>query len=680
MRPPSRRPTKPPPNDPWPRRPATKPKPNEPPTTPGAASQRSSFARGLAAQSTRLLSTNENDLALLLAVESQRFADESNPDSTATGEAEASLLRALSDDLYRVDTLEVPDGAAWEAYDFPAGTVDEMLYSPDGRTFVAVTQRGDVRLWDADTRQLHQAQPEPGVFSFDAPLAMSNSLLAYPAHTGMTGLSMRLWDINAQAPWKWQPPGPLDSSFPAGPGGGPANMAISQNGLLARSVAGSFHTSSASSVEIWDTNTGTVVAGPITVEGYVEALGFSNDGTKLGVGVVDQDRSTLDLEMFDTATGASLWRTVAHPGSTTLSFTRGVYQASDSWVRFSADDTQVSSISSRSTIGAIATLDAATGTLAPSTGVGRDRTVMGVADDLQHLVLAAGDGDPGGPWGTASPTEVVDANTGDVLASFETDAPTLGREGSIPIRPNSTEVAVQRNPGRIIIRDWTSVGVEPFATVTPEQRFAAQVVVQLDGTVIDLTEPMSRLGIQIGSFSAAGAAVASPSGQVAITTDSTIEIWDPSTEQFVRSVDKPVDCRPWYGALSVAFTGTGSDGSVVVKCDGRVMSWDLASTDRAPRWTQPVPNQAYGSSLQVSPDGSRVLAPTGNSLQLLDGATGELIRESAGAAIENAFSPDGSVVAKVVWAGDVALLDADDFTRHQARSSRVAGLPTTAIP
>jgi hypothetical protein len=56
-----------------------------------------------------------------------------------------------------------------------------------------------------------------------------------------------------------------------------------------------------------------------------------------------------------------------------------------------------------------------------------------------------------------------------VIAAFETDAPTLGREGSIPIRPNSTEVAVQRNPGRIIIRDWTSVGAEPFATVTPQQ-------------------------------------------------------------------------------------------------------------------------------------------------------------------------------------------------------------------
>ena len=75
--------------------------------------------------------------------------------------------------------------------------------------------------------------------------------------------------------------------------------------------------------------------------------------------------------------------------------------------------------------------------MAPSNGVGRDRTVMAVSDDLQYLVLAAGVGDLRGPWGTQAPTEVVDAVTGDVLASFETDSPPLG-QATMPIRPNST--------------------------------------------------------------------------------------------------------------------------------------------------------------------------------------------------------------------------------------------------
>ena len=116
------------------------------------------------------------------------------------------------------------------------------------------------------------------------------------------------------------------------------------------------------------------------------------------------------------------------------------------WVRFSDDGTEVSSIVSRSTVGAIATFDAATGAMAPSNGVGRDRTVMAVSDDLRYLVLAAGVGDPGGPHGTQTPTEVVEAETGKVLASFETDSPPLG-QASMPIRPNSTEFAVQRKPG-----------------------------------------------------------------------------------------------------------------------------------------------------------------------------------------------------------------------------------------
>jgi WD40 repeat protein len=284
---------------------------------------------------------------------------------------------------------------------------------------------------------------------------------------------------------------------------------------------------------------------------------------------------------------------------------------------------------------------------------------MSVSDDLRYLVLAAGAGDPGGPWGTVTPTEVVDAATGDVLASFETDVPTLGGEGTMPIRPNRTEFAIQRQAGRITVRDWASVGVEPLVTPTPEQRFGPAVVVQLDGDVIDVTEPFVRLGYQRGSN---WASTASESGQIAITTDSTIEIWDPTAGEFVRSVDKPTDCTPWYGSSSIAFTGTGDDGSVLVKCDGRVMSWDLSAPGGASRWTQPVPNNSYGAALRVSPDGSRVLAPNAGSLLLLDGATGEVVGESLSAPINVAFSPDGTMVAAVSWSGDVFVYDADDLT------------------
>ncbi len=235
-----------------------------------------------------------------------------------------------------------------------------------------MTQRGDVRLWDADTGQPHQVQPYPVGLPFGGPFAMSDTVLAYHTFISSTGPTA-LWDIDAQAPWRWQPPGPLDPSFPGSPSATrrPAlNLALSPNGLLARSFSVGFQSATASSVEIWDTNSGTVVAGPIAVDGVVDALGFSDDGALLAV-IVTDGKGTLELEMFDTRTGTSTWRTVSHPGSTTLSFTRGVQQAWGSWVIFSDDGTQVSSIVSRSTVGAIATL----GDRRPATGDRRPGTV-----------------------------------------------------------------------------------------------------------------------------------------------------------------------------------------------------------------------------------------------------------------------------------------------------------------
>ena len=251
-----------------------------------------------------MLTTNENDLALLLAVESQRFADEADPDSTATVESKAALLTALSDDPLRVGDLDVPEGAENEVFPLPAGTVDKMVYSPDGRTLAAVTQRGDVRLWDADTRQPHQVQPASVGGAYRAPLAMSDTLFAYQSYTSPTGPTI-LWDIDAQALWTWQPPGPLDGLYPESPPPGGSittYLALSQNGLLARSFSASQFTTS---VEVWDTNTGTVVAGPINVDGSHEAVALSDDGTLLAVSVVSPDQSSLDLELIDVRTGTS---------------------------------------------------------------------------------------------------------------------------------------------------------------------------------------------------------------------------------------------------------------------------------------------------------------------------------------------------------------------------------------
>ena len=385
--------------------------------TAAESARNEALARGLAAQSTRLLSTNDNDLALLLAIESRRFADQAPPDSTATGEAQASLLQAVSDDPHRVRTIEAPTGTS---------VISGMTYSPDGRTLAGLSSDGKVLLWDADSGQPEPVQPDDsGMTAVQGtrsglPIAMNDTLLAYYT-TNSADSDMMLWDLDAQAPWKWQVP--LPDPEPTVSGNTVLALDLSQNGLLARSISG-YPNLQTSTVDIWDTNTGSRV-GPIIVDGLVDSLGISDDGTKLALNVISPDQITLDVEMLDVRTGTSLWRAVAHPGSTTDTFD-DIQQNFSSWVKFSDDGTLVSSIVSRSTVGAIATLDSTSGALAPSNGVGRDRTVMEVSDDLRYVILAAGVADPGGPWGTVAPTEVVEAATGDVLASFETDFAPLG--------------------------------------------------------------------------------------------------------------------------------------------------------------------------------------------------------------------------------------------------------------
>jgi serine/threonine protein kinase/WD40 repeat protein len=622
--------------------------------------QNAALARGLAAQSGRLLAAKQKDLAQLLAVEAARFADEAGGAGTADDEAYAALMQGVSDDPLRVAQLDVPDGVVLEAYPREAGGVEQMMYSPDGRTLAALTYRGDVRLWDADTGELHEAQPgSTGVAPPHAPFAMSDTLLAYVTYASGSGPTA-LWDIAAQAPLAWQPPGPLDSLFPGAPmpgAGGFFSLALSENGLLARSFS-SFSLGQTTSLEVWDTNTGTVVSGPISVEGIVKSLAFSPDGTLLAVNAISTDELRIEMEMFDVATGASRWRTVAHPGSTTESFD-DVLQYFSAWVRFSANGTEVSSIVSRSTVGAIATLDTATGTQWSTNGVGQGRTVMEVSHDMRHLILAAGIDDPGGPWGTITPTEVVDAATGDVLASFETDAPPLGQQPR-PIRPNSTEFAIQRTPGRILIRDWKSVGVEPFATVTPAQRFGGAIASHPDGEVVDVTEPLARLGIEPGGFNAEWAA--SDSGQAAIVTASTVEIWDPTTRTFLRSLDKPTDCVTQFVGKSVAFAGTADDGSVAVRCNGSLLAWDLASPERTPAWRVSVGAQFYPSPLLLSPDGSRIVVFGGGEMRSIDVATGDDLATAPSTPIGLAYSPDGSMVLAIDWPGTVRVLDADDLS------------------
>ena len=180
-----------------------------------------------------------------------------------------------------------------------------------------------------------------------------------------------------------------------------------------------------------------------------------------------------------------------------------------------------------------------------------------------------------------------------------------------------------------------------------------------DGDVIEMTEPAELLGIEIDGLN--GRWAASPSGQVAIPADSTIEIWDPTSGEFVRKVDKPVLCAFGVG-WDIAFAGTADDGTVVVRCSGFLMAWDLASPGRASQWQVTIANQNYNARIRISPDQSRILVPA-DKLKLIDAETGDTVAEvAAGSVINDAYSPDGRLILAVDWPGDVHVFDADDLT------------------
>ena len=637
------------------------------------ASRNEAVARGLAAQSVTALTAGQNDVALLIAVESARFADEADPDSDAATEAHDALIRALGDDPQLVGYL-----------DGQAGLANHMEFSPDGRHFATVSDNGDVRVWDAETGQPHATQPEPLPFT-PRGIAMSDSLLAVP---DASDWSTRLWDVNAQAPWSWQPPRVLDDSFESGALYGVSKVALSRDGLLARSfsVVGQ---GQGSTVEIWDTTAGVLVAGPTAVDGIVDAMEFSPDGTELAVNALSADWSTLDLQTIDTRTGTPGWRTVAHPGSTT-GLGVGVTLLDRpflSWVRYSSDGTQVSSILSRSTVGAIATFDATTGAPAPSNGVGRDRSVLAVSDDLELVVLGAG---ADGAGGTENPTEVVEASTGDVVGSFPTSfAPIQGRPAAL--RPDTTELVIQNTGGDLLIRDWTSVGARPFATAPPAELTSTAIAQHGIDAGIDLTEPLRLLGVQHrtsdGEFPSRETLQswsASPAGQVAIATESTIEIWDPDLGEFVRRLELPADCGIFSGQ-SIAFHGGDDDGTVVAGCRGSTLiAWDLGSPALGPGWTLPKASAEMVSEVLLSPDGSRVLDNDGVGLRLTDARTGAVLARvpelDADNIVRFVFSPDGSVIAVVRWSGDIDLLRSEDLSPIRRVESSTGTVEDPALP
>ena len=450
---------------------------------------------GLASKAAELSKANQGDVALLLAVEANRFGDRLAPGAPPVQDADSTLLNTLAAQPALSGYLEGEQGA-----------LAAVKYSPDGKTIVSSSNSGDLRVWDAASRRPWPHQPPKAVASSNVAINDKGLLLT----------SGRIWDLRANRPWRWQVPASPSWSFPVAEG--VTNAAISDQGDLAIGSVNLTGSPTAvpkpGTLDLWNVNTGRRIGTRITLSGTIDSVAFSRDGTQLGVDVVRPDTSAVDLVLIDAATGRVERRLTAHVGAsypapgTSYQFLQYIAAFFDA-VIFSPDGRRVSSVVGHAADGLIATFDTATGARirTPRT---KPRDIMAVSADLREVVDQKPDS-----------VVVADTLTDTPLASYA--IPATGATGvtvNVALDPTRPHFVYQAGTGALSVLDWTQVGPPHFAAAPATDRSANDLsTITPGGRVVDLSAPLGQLLAGTArptymQWSAAGSA----SGSVAILT------------------------------------------------------------------------------------------------------------------------------------------------------------------
>ena len=582
-------------------------------------------ARGLASEAETLLQSNRLDEALIIAVEAQQIAQRTPRDGPAAARARIALLRALT--------------AGPTITGFLPGLQDPpatIRYSPDGKTIVSASNRGEVQVWDAATRHLMPHQPPRQPAGVAAAAMNDHGLLAITS-----GAVEELWDLKTNRSWHWQPPRRHDAADLIS-GSHFAQLALSDSGRLA--VAASDGVTSR--LDVWDVNTGRRIGTPLRIGGssypdggHVESLTFSPDGSQLAVSSVPaadigSSGTNLSVQLVDVSTAKAGLLLGAHYGT----FSYYLAPFVDALV-FSPDGRRISSVASRgpatvpfrqpTTAGAIATFDTRTGARIANNSVGAGMELMGVSPDLHELAVRSADGNA---------MSVLDARTGARLASLP--IPGLDPTAPVAFNPTRPNVVFQSGAGAPTVADWTQYGARPFVTTAAERHLPSATVASATGTPIDLTPALRELGLPAGCFVPlfsscdyttdvtnldnyfqhrakliaddprhTWSATASAAGPVAIVGGGAIAIWNPNTHRIERRLNGvPKTCLNFL-PRDLAFVGTAGHGRIVLACSPNLLSWDLASPTPTPGWTQPWlgidPGSSTNAGVVLSADGRR---------------------------------------------------------------------------
>ena len=635
------------------------------------------LAGGLTAKVNPLLSAGNYDLALLLAVEANRAASHLPPSSSAVQSARDELVHSLAAHPTLSHTLAGPQGI-----------VSTVVYSPDGKTIVSQTTSGALRVWDAVTGAplAHQPPPVPGT-STGLALNDAGLLVVTGAGTATKGTletgtdKNRLWDLQTNRLWRWQPPASRFGTL----------VAISNNGLLAmgtEELVNSGSTARSNTIEIWNVNTGRRVGSPLVVPGSVDALKFSPDGSHLGADVITADGSAIDLVLVDAATGTLEHDILAHDGSVSLA-TNGrafdeVYTPFFDGVVFSADSRRISSVVGGAKDGDIATFEVATSKRLGSSPPSQNEALDGVTTDLRDLVEQSSN--------SQTSLSVVDAKTGTRMTTLTVaNSGVAGGVTGIAVDPTAPNLVYQPSQqGSLAVLNWAQLGPPHFVTGASTRHFDYPVSISQKGQI---------LGSKVAAVGNLGKTFVSPSGYEAVLSNNSIVLLG-STGRAVRTLTEvPSDCASLLGH-ELGFTGTPTHGRIVLDCPtdpttvgvdqtATLRSWDLNDPRSTPQWREnwSIPDNPLQSNTQyvvLSTNGNTVgvMGPAG--VQVLNGRTGR-VRAKGPFAGENqlevmALSPDARTIATDSFSGQVEILETRSGKLLQTLSSSRGNLGNQSFP
>lgn len=622
------------------------------------ADQRRQEARSLAlaANTRNLINDSQNNLALALAIAA--YQEQQPP----LADVQQTLARAI-----------YGPGAAARLEGHQKSVLD-VAYSPDGQTVYSVSSDGSLIVWNlADGTQINQlffgdsipsnvaVSPDGQLLAvgmFDGIVRLLNAADGVPrfwltGHTAQvtqvvfspdgtqvlsTSLdrTLRLWDVAAgQEIQRINSPGAL------------LNADFSPDGLQAVTSSGDSDLSGQQqplvvdrTVRVWNLETGEEVQRFQPNSGFVRAVAFSPDGTRVAAGTWNQD-SGGRLHLWRVDTGEIVNTFYGHTDIiTSVAFTAdGRRLVSASWdrtlriwdvdtalevQRFQGHRDRVLALDISPNGEYILTATGNAGNEAPNPEVDRAADpVVWLWDTRSRAQIRALEGHDDWVWGVA-------LNPDNTLAA----------SGSGPLRPPALDTSVRLwdvAAGEQIRKLEGHTDTVQWVTFSPDGQTLASA--SWDGTVRfwDVETGESRVAYD-GHTDRVLCVIFSPDGQTAFSTsrDKTVHMWDVTTGEEIKRFEGHT------AAVNTADLSADGKWLLTASDDRTVRLWDVEAGAEVRQF---IGHSDRVNNVVFSPDGTQALSTSWDTtVRLWDVATGEQLRQLVGhngAVFGVDFSPDG---------------------------------------